>query len=34
VLARFGWDRAAAGMLSVLRPRPHLRAIAPESPAG
>jgi glycosyltransferase involved in cell wall biosynthesis len=34
VLARFGWDRAAAGMLAVLRPRPHLRAISPESPAG
>ncbi len=34
VLARFGWDRAVAAMLAVLRPRPHLRAIAPESPAG
>jgi hypothetical protein len=34
VLARFGWDRAVAGMLAVLRPRPHLRALAPEAPAG
>jgi glycosyltransferase involved in cell wall biosynthesis len=33
-LARFGWDRAVAGMLAVLRPRPHLHALAPEAPAG